>query len=257
MPSSISDNTTTIVYYNNYNVMLSGMKAVSDSGSDILGSSSFPMPVLLDSGSTEIHLPKDLLTEIYAEVNATFSDEFGVGAIDCNMAQSKGYFSFEFGGPGGATVDVSMSELVLTYQEEDGLCEFAVVPSETGSGGHVILGDVFLRSAYVVYDQSNNQVAIAQTNFNATDANIVTFASLGAPVPSATLAPDSTNVSALNKTAVTATATSLSAASGFAVSPSASGAVASSSANNLLVGCLGFSVFTLAAVAGGFAMILF
>lgn len=84
----------------------------------------------------------------------------------------------------------------------------------------VILGDTFLRSAYVVYDLVNLKAAIAQTVFNATDSNVVTFASSGAAVPSATPAPGSgvEDTSSLVAGAVTTTATAFPAASGFAQS---------------------------------------
>ena len=36
-----------------------------------------------------------------------------------------------------------------------------------------ILGDTFLRSAYVVYDLKNNLIGIAQTNFDSTKSNVV------------------------------------------------------------------------------------
>lgn len=52
-----------------------------------------------------------------------------------------------------------------------------------------LLGDTVLRSAYVVYDLENNQIAIAPTKYNSTESNIVAFASKGAPIPSATVAP--------------------------------------------------------------------
>ena len=52
-----------------------------------------------------------------------------------------------------------------------------------------LLGDTFLRSAYVVYDLANNQIGIAPTDFNSTDSNIVPFPSMSAPIPDATTAP--------------------------------------------------------------------
>jgi hypothetical protein len=35
-----------------------------------------------------------------------------------------------------------------------------------------LLGDTFLRSAYVVYDLDNNEIAMAQANLNSTDTNV-------------------------------------------------------------------------------------
>ena len=41
------------------------------------------------------------------------------------------------------------------------------------SFGGSILGDFFLRSAYVVYDLENNLVGIAQTNMNSSSSNVL------------------------------------------------------------------------------------
>ena len=49
-----------------------------------------------------------------------------------------------------------------------------------------MLGDTFLRSAYVVYDLSNNEISLAQTNFNATKSNVMEIQSGTAGVPDAT-----------------------------------------------------------------------
>jgi hypothetical protein len=54
------------------------------------------------------------------------------------------------------------------------------------AGGAMILGDTFLRSAYVVYDLESNSIEIAQTVFNSTTSNVVEFsaAESGFPVAS-------------------------------------------------------------------------
>ncbi|KFY41714.1 hypothetical protein V494_02820, partial [Pseudogymnoascus sp. VKM F-4513 (FW-928)] len=49
----------------------------------------------------------------------------------------------------------------------------------------ILFGDTFLRSAYVVYDLANNEIGLAQTDFNAKGSNIVEFASMGAAIPQA------------------------------------------------------------------------
>ena len=44
-----------------------------------------------------------------------------------------------------------------------------------------VLGDTFLRSAYVVYDLHSNTISIAQTNFNATTDNIMEITNSSVP----------------------------------------------------------------------------
>jgi hypothetical protein len=58
--------------------------------------------------------------------------------------------------------------------------------SDAGSGTSV-LGDTFLRSAYVVYDLANNQISLAATNFNATNSDIREIAAGSGGVPGASL----------------------------------------------------------------------
>lgn len=185
--------------YDSFIVSLTSLHAVSSSGRDELTSREFPIEVVLDSGTTLSYLPQDIAQEIWVEVGAIYSRSAGLALIPCRMQSSTGYFSFTFAGPGGPTVDVMMDELVLDlvlhgpalkfsngpYMGEDA-CEFGI-QNTTGTN---LLGDTFLRSAYVVYDLINNEIGIAPTDFNATGSNIVTFASQGAVIPSATLVPN-------------------------------------------------------------------
>lgn len=196
-----------------------------------MGSTAFPMPVLLDSGSSFTKLPQDLVNEIYNEVDATF-DSNGNPLVACTQSSSKSYFSFGFGGPNGAVVNVSMSELVIpgavgklsggSNSGEDA-CLFGIFPVDSkASTQDLILGDIFLRSAYVVYDLVNNEVGMAPTIFNATNSNVVAFASSGAPIPSSTPAPSQGDAD-LQKAAVTATLKGYGASKGFMNSASGVG----------------------------------
>jgi Eukaryotic aspartyl protease len=64
----------------------------------------------------------------------------------------------------------------------------AVTPRSVLGVGAIpaLLGDSILRSAYVVFDLANERIGLAQAKLNATDSNVVPFASSGAPIPSAT-----------------------------------------------------------------------
>jgi len=91
-----------------------------------------------------------------------------------------------------------MNELVLTIPSTTGrqltftdgtpACLFGVSPA----GSMVsVFGDTFLRSAYVVYDLDNNEISLAQTNFNSTGTDIVEIVPGASGVPDATLVADS------------------------------------------------------------------
>ncbi|KAK4196937.1 aspartic peptidase domain-containing protein [Triangularia verruculosa] len=190
---------TTQGLYTSFAVAMTSLIAVSPSGQDTLTSNAFPMPVVLDSGTTLSYLPTDLAVQIWKEVGALYSPEFELAVLPCDMQNSKGYFSFGFGGPKGPQINVSMDELVLDltsgqapvfnsgpYKGMDA-CEFGI---QNFTSAPYLLGDTFLRSAYVVYDLVNNQVGLAATDFNSTESNVVPFPSLSAHIPSATIAPD-------------------------------------------------------------------
>jgi hypothetical protein len=219
-----SDSTTVTEFA----VALTSVTAVSRSGLDRLGSSAFPAPVVLDSGTTLSFLPDDLVQEMYKEASVTLDDN-SKPVVPCSYVNSKGYFSFGFGGAGGAVVNVSMSELVLTpvgnytsgANKGQTACRFGIETVPSTANPSYVLGDSFLRSAFVVYDLVNNEAALAQTNFNATDSNIVAFPSLSATVPSSTPAPNEANI---QQGVVSATPTSYAAAAGF-TSTSAAGRV--------------------------------
>jgi len=207
---------------NEFAVALTSVTAVSKSGTDKLGSATFPAAVVLDSGSTVSYLPADLAQEMYKEAGATV-DSDGTPAVPCAFRNSKAYFSFGFGGPSGAVVNVSMSELVLGLvgnytsgpNKGQDACQFGVLASDAP----LILGDSFLRSAFVVYDLINKEVALAQAKLNVTDSNVVAFASLSATIPSSTPAP---NEDQIDQGIVSATPTTYAAAPGFTASSGAS-----------------------------------
>ncbi|KAI1631054.1 aspartic peptidase domain-containing protein [Biscogniauxia mediterranea] len=190
--------------FTSFIVALTSLGAYSSSGSDALSSSEFPIPVVLDSGTTFSYLPNDLAQQVWREVGAGYNSDVGVAVLPCEMENSKGYFSFGFAGVGGPVINVTMDELVLplttgeplkfqsgTYEGQDA-CQFGI---QNFSSDPFLLGDTFLRSAYVVYDLENNQIGIAPTDFNATTSNIVAFPSQGAPIPSATVAPSQDAIS--------------------------------------------------------------
>lgn len=191
-------------------VPLTSLTATSSSGSDTLTSQKFPIPVVLDSGTTLSYLPTDLAIQVWKEVGAVYSPQFQLALLPCDMQNSNGYFSFGFAGPNGPQIKVSMDELVLDLGSSPtpvfsagpyrgmAACEFGI---QNFSSAPYLLGDTFLRSAYVVYDLANNQIGLAATDFNSTKSNIVPFPSLSAPIPSATVAHDQS--AATNKPSVT------------------------------------------------------
>ena len=171
--------------YGSYYEFIIALTDLSLDGTSYSGSSSLPAPVLLDSGSSLIYLPNDLATSVFNSVNAVYDSNAGTAFVPCALAGNSSSLSFSFS---GATINVPYNELVLndgTQSFSDGTpaCIFGVAPAQ---GSTPVLGDTFLRSAYVVYDLANNEISLAQTNFNSTSDNISEIGTGTASVPDAT-----------------------------------------------------------------------
>lgn len=165
--------------------------------STTLTESNFAQPAILDSGTTLTYIPDDLAAEVYAMTGAIDdSTNSGIIYIDCDLRTtgSKVTFNYGFGGSGGPIIKVPIDELIfdldgLFSESSDGssssgpftnTCAFGLYAN---GGSTNLLGDTFLRSAYVVYDISNNEIAMAQTNFNATDSNVVEIPASASGIP--------------------------------------------------------------------------
>lgn len=146
--------------------------------------------VLLDSGTSLTYLPNSWTTSIYNLVGAQYDTSEGAAFVPCSLAQNDSTLDFTFTSP---TIRVPMNELVLeitatngnslTFTDGSRACLFGIAPAGSSTS---VLGDTFLRSAYVVYDLDNNAISLAQTVFNATDSNVVEISSGINAVPSAT-----------------------------------------------------------------------
>lgn len=112
---------------------------------------STPFEPILDSGATIIYLPQDLASAVQAELGAD-GDE---GVVSCDQPSDK-YLTLNFE---GTSVSIPYTELVWPAYYE-------CVPAVRGPvKGQVILGDVFLRHAYVYYDLEENYLSLAPVNY--------------------------------------------------------------------------------------------
>ncbi|KAK3380018.1 aspartic peptidase domain-containing protein [Lasiosphaeria ovina] len=147
--------------------------------------------VLLDTGSSLTYLPDAVVQDIYNDVGAQYDSEQGAAYVPCSLARNTSTMDFTFSSP---TISVDMNELVLdlvtssgtrpTFQNGVPACLFGIAPAGSGTN---VLGDTFLRSAYVVYDLDNNQISLAPTKFNSTASNVVEIGTGANSVPGATL----------------------------------------------------------------------
>ncbi|KJZ76097.1 hypothetical protein HIM_04553 [Hirsutella minnesotensis 3608] len=152
------------------------------------------LAVLLDSGSSFTYLPSDITNSIYKTLNAKFEQRSGVAYVPCSLRNQDATFKFRFSDP--AEVDVPLRELVIDPAQlpqgravnfGDGVpaCYLGILPSDNSIS---VLGDTFLRSAYVVYDLDNNKISLAKTRFNATTSDIQAIGKGNDAVPKAIVA---------------------------------------------------------------------
>jgi len=149
--------------------------------------SGYATAAILDSGTTITLLPDDIAAVVFEELGAEVSQELGAVVVPCALGTKNGTLKYQFGGQGGPTIAVAVSQLVLPltlpngrvpqYPNGAAACQLGI---QAAGNLPVLFGDTFLRSAYVVYDLDNNRIALAQTDFNATGSNVVAFESGGA-----------------------------------------------------------------------------
>lgn len=209
--------------YLEYRVDLTAITFNDDSGGHLLSTEDFSTPALLDSGTTQTYLPDDVAKALFTGLGAVEGQ--GNQFVPCSYIDSNASITYTFGGNGGPQITVPMSELIDAIPRETRAfgnnvpaCALLVHGPPSGDRGDVILGDSFLRSAYVVYDLDNNQVAIANTNFNATTEDIQA-------IPSGTGLPGVSST-ATAKAAIAAANTAPPGAASSTAAPSGGGGAA-------------------------------
>lgn len=158
---------------------MSSLNVKAGGGKSLYSQDSLDLPAILDSGTTLTLLPDAIANAILEGVGARNSQGIGY-VVKCSIGTTGAALEFGFGGSDGPSISVGLDEMVLPLYDEEGnparfkhgndeACLFGIEPAGTDP---VLLGDTFMRSAYVVYDLHNNQIALANTAFNATSSNI-------------------------------------------------------------------------------------
>lgn len=213
-----------------------GFDLLNPDGKNILDLSNFNANTILDSGSTISLLPDKQVQQIWKEFGVISIKGILSPFVDCAYRGSRGdgyIFEFRFN---GKTIQVPMHEMVIdayadvqeVFQDPsvaryfrgwDRVCIFGIsstlnfkVPST-----FTLLGASFLRSAYVVYDLTNEQLAIGQANLNSTDSDIVEIKS-GIAIPSVTGVASQTSNALPTRTSSATQTTSTSQSTGSSAS---------------------------------------
>ncbi|KAG0267732.1 hypothetical protein BGZ95_002786 [Linnemannia exigua] len=124
---------------------------------------------IVDTGSSYIILPDDLAEAIHRRIpKSTYNKEVG-WMFPCTVAKSRSVLlSFVLG---GQKFSVPLSDIVILDSAFQGYCLSAIDTwSEiTGrdSQSQILLGDLFIKNQYVVYDYGNLQIGFAEKVPNA------------------------------------------------------------------------------------------
>lgn len=152
------------------------------------------VPAILDSGSTLSYLPANLTAPLYKHLGAVFERLYtNMTFVDCRLLTSDPDLEISFSFHGGGTVRVPVTEVVLdvlaplhqtllasSFPGFQKACLFGIQSTASIPDSKALqettfslLGDTFLRSAYVVYDLDHHQIGIAQANLNSSQSNVV------------------------------------------------------------------------------------
>lgn len=165
------------------------------------------VPAILDSGSTLSYLPANLTAPLYKHLGAVFERLYtNMTFVDCRLLTSDPDLEISFSFHGGATVRVPVTEVVLdvlaplhqvllasSFPGFERACLFGIQSTASIPDSKALqettfslLGDTFLRSAYVVYDLDHHQIGIAQANLNSSQSNVVELKAGTSGLPSLT-----------------------------------------------------------------------
>ncbi|KAI0401509.1 aspartic peptidase domain-containing protein [Xylaria palmicola] len=121
-----------------------------------LTSDDFARTMLIDTGSTFTYLDADLVSALAKQFNA-WIDERGVYYVNCELRSKNGYVNFGFN-RGNMVIQVSYADFIVDF---DTYCALGVQPADVGVATWV-LGNSFIRAAYIVFDQMNDAIWLAQ-----------------------------------------------------------------------------------------------
>ena len=119
-------------------------------------------PALLDSGTTLTYLPKAMVQTIANALNADYSQRNGGYMMEC-ITDLNAYLDFDFA---GKVIRVPITDMqVGTSSSKYCMLGIMTQDSDPSSNPYLVLGDNFLRNAYIVYDLDDMIISMAQVKF--------------------------------------------------------------------------------------------
>ncbi|ODV64430.1 acid protease [Ascoidea rubescens DSM 1968] len=151
---------------------------------------------LLDCGTTLTYVPSTVFRRIGQALGGTYSSQIGGYIVECSIGNEDVYIDYNFQ---GVIIQVALHDVLIPVTSgRNSYCAIAIFDS---GNDRVILGNSFLRSAYVVFNLDDNQISIAQAIHNANDSDIEVVTST---IPSAvTAASYSSSYTAVGSDSIT------------------------------------------------------
>ncbi|KAK7208231.1 aspartic peptidase domain-containing protein [Myxozyma melibiosi] len=252
-------------------VTLDGFGYTSDS-KETQVSDSLDTAVLLDSGTSFCYVDSEIVAAIAKLTGAVYSSDVDGYVQTCDVMNVDASIDFYFS---NLTIKVPIANIfypltdtageAITFTSGEAACQLSMM--DNSDVGTSILGDTFLRAAYVVYDLDNAVIAMAQTKYNVTDTDIVaitgtipasasaTGSGASAVVSaSASETGDSTKTSSVTASIIISGSSSSAANSSATSSSSSSDSTASAGAANTFLSASTGSVAT-RAILGSLAVV--
>ncbi|KAM0330057.1 hypothetical protein ACHAQA_004228 [Verticillium albo-atrum] len=130
------------------------------------------LPVsLMDTGAPTILLPAASMQLLATALGTTFTQQDGLGLIDCQKLNRDTAMVFRFNNDAiaiRAPMDTLIVPQELVRDAAPGQCVLPIFPGEDTA----VMGLPMLQSAYVVFDMENRRLMMAQAKFNVTESNI-------------------------------------------------------------------------------------
>lgn len=123
-----------------------------------------PLNVLLDSGTSLAYLPDQLVGKIAKQFDAKYDSDLGMYRVHEEDLRNVAYDGLSFGF-GGQIIHMPRRELfwpLSWFTLEEGPYYVMTILPNSASMGYNILGDSFLRNAYVIYDFDQMEIHIGQ-----------------------------------------------------------------------------------------------
>ena len=229
-----------------YNIELDGFAV---RGASELTVGTFASQAILDSGSTTCILPDEQVEPIYEFLDVVTIEGVSTAFVDCGQLTMYPNLTFDFTFS-NVTVKVPLREMIVDafgagktelltdpqteqyFQGWSGVCLFGMNSADSFGIDFALLGDTFIRSAYVVYDMGNNQIGLAQANLNSTSSNVMEFSGNGDNVFSATGVSSGNDGSSGSSSSHSSSSASSSSPSSTSTSTSSSSSTTSSSSSS-------------------------